>query len=84
MYKRKGKLLKNEEADELIIINEEDKSFQISHIGAFIWNKLDGETETEKISKELTNVGDIDLGRSKDITKEALTKMVQYDLAMQV
>ncbi len=84
MYKRKGKLLKDENVDELIIVSDDEQSYQISHIGAFIWNKLDGETNKDSISHQLAEVGNIEVEKSKDITEQALDRMLECDLVQQL
>lgn len=84
MYQKTGTLVKNNQDETLIITNDEKNYYEISYIAAFIWKKLDGQTSTDEISKTLSDVGQVSLDKSTNITVSAIKKLKEYDLVEEV
>ena len=68
MFIRKGKFVKNMNSEKPRLTNTYGNSYEVSHIMAFVWQRLDGQTSLNSINNEIKKILD-----DQDVNLNTLT-----------
>jgi len=70
--------------DEVIVVNLEKSNFHtFNAVGAFIWDRLDGENSVKMIIHDVADEFDVDTETAKKDTIEFINSMLNEDLLIE-
>jgi hypothetical protein len=80
MYIRQGKLDKEPNSKKRIIRNLEGKSYEVTHIVAFVWEKLDGQTNLNSINNQIKKFSTDDSKNLDELSQTIVQALLKVGL----
>jgi hypothetical protein len=80
MYIRQGKLDKEPNSKKRIIRNLEGKSYEVTHIVAFVWEKLDGQTNLNSINNQIKKFSTDDSKNLDELSQTIVQELLKVGL----
>ena len=84
MYLKKGSILNESETKNPILKSPDGETFEVSHVVAFIWNKLDGQTETPEVIEYIKEKGGVDHPKLNKIVGEIMMDLEKAGLIQDI
>ena len=72
MYQKLGTILNEKGSEKPILVNDIGEAYQVGHLAAYVWEKLDGRTSASDIKEELAKMDGID---AKDL-ESGITRII--------
>jgi len=80
MFIRKGTIDKDTSSEKRLITNIYGKSYEVTHLMAFVWEKLDGNTTLNSINKEIKKIVRDENIHLSQLTRFLVEEMEKVDL----
>lgn len=83
MLQKIGTLKFNNGQGEVVLQNNDGKSYQVNTVMAFIWEKFDGKTTIQSIQEDLSELMDVDPQDSMELIDFAVKELSKISLIRQ-
>ena len=87
MYLKKGTFEQTQQdvnSEKVLLRTEKGKLYQVSHIVAFVWERLDGEKKLSQIEDEIVNIAQLENDEVTAISSKIVQELMDVNLVAEV
>jgi uncharacterized protein YeeX (DUF496 family) len=75
MFKRRGKISKDSTTEKPLIEDTDKRVYKVSHVVAYVWESLDGETSLESINSKIKSITE-----DEELDLDTITQSIAQEL----